>query len=138
MHYPASVSNVDKDFVNIFQCKVLSGNFKSTLQNSGNIALNEELAAKYFGDRDPIGETITFIPNFGTVIEYKVTAVYRFISSNTTLNILCFSLFNPTGIQTANWNIRTDGTYIRLSETADIEKFVDRLPRFVDQNIPAT
>ena len=136
VRYPVSVSKVDKDFVNIFQCEVHSGNLRNTLQNPNNIALNEELAVKYFGDRDPIGETIVFIPNYSPEIEYKVTAVYRFVSSNTTLDIPCFSLLNMTGMQATNSSIMINGTYIRLSETANIEKINERLPDYIDRNIP--
>ena len=90
VRYPGSISFVDDDFINIFQVEVIMGSLKNTLHNPGNIALNEASANKYFGNRDPIGEVITFIPNYGDKEQYQVSAVYRLISSNTVLNVSSF------------------------------------------------
>ncbi|MGD9158553.1 MAG: ABC transporter permease [Desulfobacteraceae bacterium] len=136
--YPALVPKVDKEFPKIFQCDVLRGSLEKTLQIPGNIALSEELAVKYFGNKNPIGEAITHIPEYGDKKEYIVTAVYRFISPNTILNISCFSLIDEVyySFMADDWNMSSPETYIRLTETASIEKIVGRLPEFVDQVIP--
>jgi putative ABC transport system permease protein len=95
MRYHASIAQVDEDFINIFKVEVLKGNLKSTLQSSGNIALSEESATQYFGDRDPIGEVITFNKE-----QYKITAVYLLISLKTVLNIPGFSLLDESKLHT--------------------------------------
>ena len=138
IRYTGSISLVDEDFINTFQVEVLKGSLKNTFQGPGNIALSEDSATQYFGDRDPIGEVIILKPDYGDEEQYKITAVYRFISPNTTLNIPNFSLLDESKIPVfmRSWNISSPETYIRFSETADIEKFVDRLPDFVDQIIP--
>jgi putative ABC transport system permease protein len=94
MRYQVEIAKVDEDFIDIFSSEVLKGSLKSTFQNPGNIALSEESAAHYFGDKDPIGEVITFKPNNGNEEQYQVTAVYRFTSPKTVLNISCFSLLD--------------------------------------------
>jgi putative ABC transport system permease protein len=131
IRYPGSISFVDKDFINIFQFEVLRGSLDKTLQSPGNIALSEASAAQYFGDKNPVGEVLTF----GDEEQYKVTAVYRFIYSNTVLDVSSFSLLNEARIQ-GNWNWFSDHTFIRFSETSNIERFVDRFPDFIDKNIP--
>ncbi|MGD9158556.1 MAG: ABC transporter permease [Desulfobacteraceae bacterium] len=138
MRYPSSFAQVDEDFINIFKAEVLKGSLKSTLQSPDNIALSEESAFQYFGDKDPIGEVIIFTPNNGTEQQYQVTAVYRFISPKTVLNIPCFSLLAESRIpeNIRKWYNPWLGTYVRLSETADIDKFVSRLPNFINKTIP--
>ena len=137
--YPAQLpALVDEEFVNIFQCDVLRGSLEETLTAPGNIAINEELAAKYFGDKSPIGEILTFIPDYGDKQQYKVTAVYRFICPNTALNISSFSLLLETNSVLFNWRSSSVKTYIRISETTDINKFVKGLPNFIDKNVPAS
>ncbi|MFC1494976.1 ABC transporter permease, partial [Thermodesulfobacteriota bacterium] len=134
--YPAFNTNVDEDFINIFQAEELKGSLKSTLQSPHNIALSEESAVQYFGDKDPIGEMITF-ENNGNKAQYQVTAVYRFISPKTVLNIPCFSLLDDARLPEyiRKWYNLYSMTYVRLSETADIDKFVSRLPDFIDKTI---
>ncbi len=138
MRYPVSFTQVDEDFIYIFKAEVLKGSLEITLQTPDNIALSEESAVQYFGDKDPIGEVITFKDNYGNEEQYQVTAVYRFISPNTVLNIPCFSLLTESRIPESirNWYTYWPDTYVRLSETADIKKFVSRLPNFVDKTIP--
>ncbi|MBN1472922.1 MAG: ABC transporter permease [Syntrophaceae bacterium] len=136
IRYPGPLSRVDQDFINIFQCELLFGNLQSTFKSPNNIALDEELAKKCYGDKNPTGEMITFISNSGDKIEYKVSAVYRFKSSNTVLSVSCFSLKDNAGEGELSWQFSADGTYIRLKEAADIERINKRLPDFIDQKVP--
>ena len=135
--YPASNTNVDEDFIKIFQAEELKGSLKSTLQSPHNIALSEESAVQYFGDKDPIGEMITLRDNNGNEQQYQVTAVYRFISPKTVLNIPCFSLLDDARLPEyfRKWYYGSLMTYVRLSETADIDKFVSRLTDFIDKTV---
>ncbi len=117
MRYRAPFAKVDEDFVNIFKAEVLKGSLKNTLQSPDNIALSEQSAVQYFGDKDPIGETITFWDNDNEE-QYHVTAVYRFISPKTVLNIPCFSLLEESRLPENffKWYNHNLKTYIRLSE----------------------
>ncbi len=135
MRYRASFAKVDEDFVNIFKAEVLKGSLKNTLQSPDNIALSEKYAIQYFGDKDPIGEVITFKLGNDNEEQYHVTAVYRFISPKTVLNIPCFSLLEESRLPENffKWYNQNLKTYVRLSETADIDKFVSRLPNFIDK-----
>jgi putative ABC transport system permease protein len=133
--YPLFNTMVDEDFIKIFQAEVLKGSLKSTLQSPHNIALSEETAFRFFGDKDPIGEVITFT---GNGEQYQVTAVYRFICPQTFLRIPCFSLLDESRLpeRFREWSGIWDSCYVRLSETADIDKFYSRLPDFIDKTIP--
>jgi putative ABC transport system permease protein len=134
--YPAFNTLVDEDFIKIFQAEVLKGSLKSTLQSPHNIALSEQSAVQCFGDKDPIGEMITF-ENNGNEAQYQVTAVYRFICSQTFLRIPCFSLLDEARLpeHMRVWYNYPVNNYVRLSETADIDKFCSRLPDFIDKTI---
>ena len=138
-YYPGSISFVDRDFINIFQCKVISGNLETTLRSPGNIALDEKTAALYFGKEDPIGKIITHIQKNGKEKLYKVTAVYRFKSSNTVLNVSGFSLLedHESTENAEAWFAFGLQTYIRFNKAADVDNFNDRLSGFIDRNIPA-
>jgi putative ABC transport system permease protein len=136
--YPLFNTKVDEYFINIFKAEVLKGSLKSTLQSPHNIALSEETAFRFFGDKDPIGEVITFQSEYGNKEQYQVTAVYRFICPQTFLRIPCFSLVDESRIpeNVRAWVNNWPATFVRLSETADIDKFYSRLPDFIDKTIP--
>ncbi|MFC1495568.1 ABC transporter permease, partial [Thermodesulfobacteriota bacterium] len=136
--YPLFNTIVDEDFINIFQAEVLKGSLKITLQSPHNIALSEETVFRFFGDKDPIGEVITFDLGQGNKLQYQVTAVYRFICPQTFLRIPCFTLLDESRLpeSTRVWVSNWDSCYVRLSETADIDKFYSRLPDFIDKTIP--
>src|SRR5512133_131970 len=49
---------VDSTLFDIFTYKVLKGEVRSALEEPNKIVLTEKIAAKYFGDKDPIGKTL--------------------------------------------------------------------------------
>ena len=85
--YQTEIAQVDRDFIDMFDAEELKGSLSATLHSPGNIALSDESAFRYFGNNDPIDETVTFKGK-----QYKVTAIYRFRSQKTVLNIPGFTL----------------------------------------------
>ncbi len=51
---------VDTTFFDVFDYQLLSGDRASILANPGSVVLTESMAAKYFGDEDPLGRTLIF------------------------------------------------------------------------------
>jgi putative ABC transport system permease protein len=60
----------DSTLFDIFTCHVLKGEIKTALVEPKKIILTEKIAAKYFGNSDPIGKTLTSGNN-----TYEVTGV---------------------------------------------------------------
>jgi len=50
----------DSSFLKIFDFKLKTGNPKDALSNPFSVLLTETTAKKYFGDKDPIGKTLSF------------------------------------------------------------------------------
>ena len=63
---------VDSTLFDIFTYKVIKGEVKSALLEPKKIILTEKIAARYFGNTDPIGKTLTTGTN-----TYEVTGVIR-------------------------------------------------------------
>ena len=132
-YYQENIAEVDKDFLKIFNLDIVNGSLENTLKAPDNIALSEQTAIKYFGKKEPVGEVVTISKK-----SYKVTAVYNLISSKTVLNIPCFILRDEsTTLQLEKiWGFSDFETYIRFSKTTEINKIIEKLPDFVDDNIP--
>lgn len=65
----------DPEFFDIFHYPIVYGNKASLLEEPQMMVLSKTLADKFFPDRDPTGESITIINNYGTS-SYLVTGVY--------------------------------------------------------------
>ncbi|MBC7850543.1 MAG: ABC transporter permease [Chitinophagaceae bacterium] len=89
----------DSTFLNMYGIELLHGDARTALNEPFSVVMTREVAIKYFGKTDVVGETIG-IQNFsGTSRDFKVTGVLKKIPENsvTNLNVENFnSLFIPT------------------------------------------
>ena len=68
---------VSDEFLEMFDIPLLKGDYNS-LDDPHSIMLNESSAKEFFGDRDPIGQYITY----DNAAELKVTGVYKDVPYN--------------------------------------------------------
>ncbi|MDR0780595.1 MAG: ABC transporter permease, partial [Pseudomonadales bacterium] len=123
---------VDEDFIKIFQFEVLEGRLDSTFENSNSIALSEESATNYFGNRNAVGEVVTFYSNEEPV-EYRVTAVYRFAKGNTVLRLPNLTFLDDAKFS-SQWLAIDGETFIRLGDEISIRNISAQLEAFTEQN----
>ena len=64
---------VDSTLFNLFSFDIVKGDSRRLLHDRFTVVINEEMAHKYFGTEDPIGESLTFSGN----IQFKVIAVVK-------------------------------------------------------------
>ncbi len=82
---------VDREFLEIFTFPLLSGNAETALNDPYTLLLTEEMSEKYFGGKDPVGETLEVnnrdytITGVLTNIPKNSHFTFDFISSFTTL-----------------------------------------------------
>jgi putative ABC transport system permease protein len=89
----------DSSFYSIFSIPFSSG---SPSADPGSVVLSKSTSAKYFGNHDPSGETIT-IELYGVKHDFVITGIFNDLPSNTHLRadiILPFTLAERFG----NWN----------------------------------
>jgi putative ABC transport system permease protein len=77
------VTLVDTDFFNIFEFAMANGNRNALEKDPTAIFLSETIAQKYFGDRDPIGQSLTLKIIAGNELaDYKVAGVFKDLPHN--------------------------------------------------------
>ncbi|PSL33841.1 ABC transporter permease [Dyadobacter jiangsuensis] len=59
-YYETGFVAADNNFLQMFSFEFVKGDKKTALTRPNTVLLTESMAAKYFGDQDPIGETITY------------------------------------------------------------------------------
>ncbi len=87
---------VDPSFLKVFSFKMLKGDAGTALNEPYQIVLSERMARKYFGDRDPVGESLKiFQYDPGQLgAEYKITGVIEDCPANSHFNYNFLFSFN--------------------------------------------
>ena len=123
---------VDPSFFSIFTYPLAQGSAITALSQANHIVITEEMALKYFGDKDPMGKILT-INNSNP---YKITAVIKTPLTNSHLKfdfLLPFEAFKvPYGypVTLDDWGWISFYTYIELQEGADAKALEAKLPEF--------
>lgn len=76
--YRETAGFAEDDYFSIFKLPFAEGSLNTALKEPGSVILTESLAKKYFGDADPIGQTLKLSGN----IEATVTGVLKNIPDN--------------------------------------------------------
>lgn len=132
----------DNSIFDIFEFNWLRGNPDSALLEPDTVVISKSIALKYFGERDPIGETL-MLQNSWPI---RVTGVIEDIPNNSHLSA---DLIVP--IETAwtvlgfnfenNWSYANFHTYVHLDADTNIEAVINQLEGVIegtlDQNVAA-
>jgi ABC-type antimicrobial peptide transport system permease subunit len=114
---------VSPEFLKIFTFPLLKGNPDEVLKEPHTILLTETLAAKYFGNEEPVGKTILVEEG----IPYKVTGILKDIPDNATLSfgflmpVRDYIEFTMGGSE--NWEINNMRAYVKLKAGINREQF---------------
>ncbi|MCK8492711.1 ABC transporter permease [Spirosoma sp. RP8] len=107
----------DASFFTLFTFPLVRGTATTALTRPNTVALSQTQARTYFGDKNPVGSTLTLSNQFGKTL-YTVTAVYTDMPHNSDLAFdAIFSLqtlANPANLAGNDW-ARLDsfyGTYL--------------------------
>lgn len=92
----------DSTVVDLFDIKIIKGNSKTALTESGSIILSQEVAQRFFGNEDPIGKML----RFNNRSPFMVTGVFEELPENTHFKfnmLVSFSSLGPWTEQTWIW-----------------------------------
>jgi putative ABC transport system permease protein len=138
------ITLADAEFFEMFSFPIAQGNAASVLSNHSSIVLSESCAEKYFGDKDPIGRSMTLILD-DYRNDFVVSGVaedpppYSTITFNLLINFECIGLFGRAKSLT-DWQslMMACKTYIQLHEGRPAETIEERYPEFAKKYYAAT
>jgi putative ABC transport system permease protein len=125
----------DSTVFDVFDYKLLKGDKKTALREPFSIVLTESMAKKYFGNEDPVGETIKMDYD-----NYKVTGIMEDVPENSHFrfsNLISFSTWsrnNKKGEETG-WFWNGFHTYVLLRDGHSVEKVRAKMKDFLQRNI---
>jgi putative ABC transport system permease protein len=139
-YYAEKISLVDPEIQDIFHFESLRGDVATALADIRAITLNENLAAMLFGDKDPIGQTLT-INNNKVIEDYVVAAVMKDLPDNTHLAVQAMIPISETLYAESPWLFEwwfsvSNHTYFMLNDGYALDHIKNRLVAFVDQAFP--
>jgi putative ABC transport system permease protein len=135
----------DPSFFTFFDFKLLKGNAALALSQPYSIVLSESMAKKYFGEADPINQTLrifSYDPD-GKGADYFVTGVIEDCPENSHFiysMIISFSTIEkaePETITAKGWANHEYYNYVMLNDASAAVQVVERLPALVKQHVDA-
>ncbi|HEV3222864.1 MAG TPA: ABC transporter permease [Puia sp.] len=125
----------DSSFFEMFDFKLIKGNPRTALNDPLNIVFSESAVKKYFGDKDPIGQTVLLT---GDGFTAKITGVMKDIPENSmikadmivSMNTLTRKLNPGLDDQWGNYGNRT---YVLLKPNANASAFEKQIPAFLEK-----
>lgn len=123
----------DNELFNIFTFEFTKGQFQNPLTKPNTVVLSESIAKKYFGDDNPIGQTIT-VDNYKKL---EVTAIYKNLPKNNTLDCELIASFTSTSFAKEKvWSNASFETYCLFNQKVNIEQANNQLAAILNKNIP--
>ena len=126
----------DPNFFSFFQFPLEVGTKESALSDIHSIVLTEEMARKYFGRRNPVGETLPIIFNDQETL-FRVTGIAQNPPSNSSIQ---FSFVLPIQFEfkdnpeelDSKWTSMPVASFVRFREMEDLNGFTQKLENFTN------
>jgi putative ABC transport system permease protein len=119
----------DSTFFDVFSFNLLKGDPKSCLRDPRSIVLSEEYAKKYFGDEDPMGQTLKIEQDTNLSV---ITGVMEDVPVNSHFHPKMIGSLSTLGnSRSTMWVNHNFHTYVVLKEGTDPEEFEARIQEMV-------
>lgn len=120
----------DPEFLDLFKTKMLLGNIETALDAPYKVILSLETARKYFGDENPVGQSIQVVHQFGYQPDwYEVTGVFKPFPENTHFSVdLLTSFDQPDTYSGTAW------VYARVAKGAEQEDIEEQVRKLIEDN----
>ncbi len=126
-------------FFNIFDFELIEGDKNTALSEPNTIVISEEIAERFFGDTDPLGQIV----NYEDQRDLMVTGVFKKVPENSHFKfdilgsfITLYDSFGREFMET-NWGRNNYMTYFLLRNESFIGELQSRTPEFLDKHLTA-
>jgi len=121
----------DSNIFRVFTLPMLQGDPSKALLAPHTIVITEDMAKKYFGHTNAVGETLTV----NDTIRYKVTGVIKNIPAQSHFHYDFFmSMMTLDERNQTTWFSNNFSTYVLLKQGVDVNAFKAKLPAFMIQH----
>lgn len=121
-----NLRGVDSTFFSMFSFSFKYGDPGTALSDPHTIVLSEEMAQKYFGDENPLGQSITLEKQF----DFRVTGVLEKMPDNTVVGfdaLIPFRFLDQMGLTSDQWGSNSITTYVKCVPEFDREALGEKM-----------
>jgi len=134
--YERRILFVDPEFLRMFHFPALQGGAVGFRSNPRAVVLTQAAAAKYFGDEDPIGKTLTLDNTIDLTVAGVVNDPPR--RSSFRFDVLVpFAVLRELGGDLDDWKADLAAVFLLVREGFDEPAFEAKLQGFVDRHFEA-
>jgi putative ABC transport system permease protein len=125
------------EFFEVFTIPLLAGNPAEDLVQPFTAYINEKVAKKYFGDSDPVGQTVRVMDQ----IDCRIAGVLEDIPGNTQLKsdfVFSYVSLAQMGMDIESWDQfgnDKDYVYLLLAEGADVAGLQEQIPLILGKHM---
>ena len=134
--FEEEVLYTDPQFLSLFSFPLLQGDASTALANPNNVVITEEMAGKYFGDIDPMGQQL-FLRISEEEYAFTVAGVAQEVPGNSSIQFEVLvpiqKLMETVGYfreRMDSWQSSAFKTYVLLREGTSIDAARAKLPDF--------
>jgi putative ABC transport system permease protein len=132
----------DPEVFDVFTWQVIEGDLNTALDLPNSVVITQSTAQRYFKDKSPIGEVMSFGTQFlPTPIELKVTAVIEDIPDNSHFHadffgpmVLVENFYGGRENFMSNFGSNNFATYLQLKEGYPYQQLQDSLGAFLNRH----
>ena len=136
----------DANVFKVFSFKAIEGDLTTALDLPTSIIITESTAKKYFGDKSPIGESLSLVVSFiPQPFELKVSAVIEDIPDNSHFHLdfigpmaLVETFYGGPENFMGAWGSNNFATYLLLREGYPYQQLQDSLGGFLNRHLQPT
>lgn len=120
-------------FLDMFPLQFVAGDHETVFQTQSNIIISQDTALQYFGEADPVGQTLTI----NGTSDYIVAGIFRNVEERTDYPFKFIVPFQESMVYEANsWNVYDSETFVRLKPDASTDDLYERIAQLVDEHRP--
>ena len=116
-----NIRAVDPSFLQMYSFPLVRGNKETALETPYSLLLSEDIAEKYFGNENPMGQIISVNNQY----DFTVTGVLKNTPHNTILQfdiLIPYEFLKKTGQTNESFGSNSIQTFVRLQENADVNQ----------------
>ena len=130
-----NIFSVDSTFLRMFDFELISGDRSTALDEPYTIVIDEEVAELFFGDSDPLGETLKLGEH-----DREITGVMKNVPENSHLQFdILISMATVTSDDpefNSSFGSNYLTTYVLFNEETDIRAFEQQMAEFLTRCMP--
>jgi ABC-type antimicrobial peptide transport system permease subunit len=124
----------DENFLDFFQFELVAG--QARLHDRSSILINEDMAAKFFGTENPVGQTLLFYADTEQRKALTISGVLKNCPKNSSLQFRFLThlenqLEGDQPVRYDSWRWMTDAGFIKLKNATDAAQVEADLQRFI-------